>query len=697
MVPPPASSPTPAPDGGTRRLIGVDTGGTFTDLVLETPDGARVVKLPSTPADPGRAVADGLGRLCTAAEGAPLGPGDHVVHGTTVGLNALLTRDLAPTALVTNAGFRDLVEIGRQERPDIYALHPERPAPVVPRELRFELAQRSWPDPDTGAVVEVERPDEAELARVVAAVGASGARSVAVCLLHAWADPGPELRVAEALATLGLPVTTSAALCPEFREVERFSTATINAALAPVVGAYLARLEGALAGARLSLLQSNGGTLEPGRAAAEPARLLLSGPAGGVAGAARAAAEVPELAGTALVTLDMGGTSTDVAFHAGGGAEAARLAVDPPAVGGLPVQLPSLDVHTIAAGGGSLADVDAGGVLHVGPASAGADPGPVAYGKSDRLTLTDAFVQLGRIRPGAFLDGGLELDEAAVARAFEALGARLGVGPDEAAAAMVEIGLASMGRAVSTMTLQRGRDPRDLCLVAFGGAGGLVGVELARALGFPRLLVPADPGVLSARGLATAAFRASRARSLLRPLASLTAADLDGSLDALDDELRALAGEAGLDTGAPLALRHQLDLRYAGQSYQLELDRAPGEDPAATAEAFARAHERFYGYRLDDRPVELVHLRAHATAHRAATPVPDPPPREPAPEAVLGEARVWSPGSKDRATVLARARLAPGTTLAGPAVLSEYSGTTWLPAGAVARVTGAGHLLVRVS
>ncbi|MDF1800956.1 MAG: hydantoinase/oxoprolinase family protein [Planctomycetota bacterium] len=677
------------------RRIGVDTGGTFTDLYLPTATGSRVVKLPSTPDDPSRAIGAGLADLCGPG---PLGPTDHVIHGTTVGLNALLTRDVAPTALVTGRGFRDLIEIGRQERPDIYALDPARPAPVVPRELRFEVDERSWPAPAGGGGLErIARASDAELAELRATLAASGAEAIAVCLLHSWADPEPERRIAAALAGLGLPITTSSGIAPEYREFERFSTATVNAALVPKVGAYLERLAATLGSARLSLMQSSGGTIEPGRAAAEPARLLLSGPAGGVGGAALAAAEAGIQGG--IVTFDMGGTSTDVAFHSGARegddpGDLGRLAVDPPPVGGLPVNLPSLDVHTIAAGGGSLARIDAGGVLHVGPASAGADPGPVAYGKSDQPTLTDAFVQLGRIQGGAFLGGTLELDRAGVARAFEVLGGRLGVSATVAAEACVEIGRAAMGRAIGAMTLQRGRDPKDLTLVAFGGAGGLAAVELARALGFPRVLIPADPGVLSARGLATAGFQASAARSLLRPLESCSTAELRGHLGLLEDQLRARADESGQAPGR-LELSAELELRYLGQSYQLSLPWTGSAD--GLAPAFAAAHERFYGYRMDARSIELVHLRAHARV-RTQVQVPErPAARELAPAAVLGQAEVWTAGSPTEAPMIQRAALVPGTRFAGPAVVLEYSGTTYLPAGCTAQVAPGGHLVVHVT
>ncbi|MEO0650032.1 MAG: hydantoinase/oxoprolinase family protein, partial [Planctomycetota bacterium] len=370
------------------RVIGVDTGGTFTDVVLREGEQERIHKLPSTPGDPGRAVAEGAAALTE------LSAGDRVVHGTTVGLNALLTRRVARTAFVTNAGLGDLIEIGRQARPDIYDLAPERVAPLAPRDLRFEVGQRSWPNPTDGGVVEVERPSEAELQALARRVGRAKPESIVVGLLHAYADPEIERRVARALEGLGVPITCSATLLPEHREFERYATALVNGSLVPIVSRYLERLGQALEPADLALLASRGGALAAERAATEPARILLSGPAGGVVGAVEAAREAGF---EQLITLDMGGTSADVAFArtAPMAAGEARATVDLPEVGGFPIGVPCLDMHTIGCGGGSLARVDAGGALTVGPESAGADPGPVCYGKSDEPTVTDAHVQLG--------------------------------------------------------------------------------------------------------------------------------------------------------------------------------------------------------------------------------------------------------------------------------------------------------------
>ena len=678
-----------------ERRIGVDTGGTFTDVFLEVGVLRRIVKVPSTPDDPARAVEAGLVALGEDATGA------RVVHGTTVGLNALLTRRLGRAALITNAGFRDLIEIGRQERPDIYALHPVKPAPVIPRNLRFEIEARSWPDPETGEVREVARPTDKQVRELAKRVAKTGVKSAAVCLLHSWATPDIETRIARALeqAIPGIAVTTSAGLAPVLREYERFTTATINAALVPITAGYIERLARTVAritGGELALLQSSGGAIGAARAAAEPARVLLSGPAGGVRGAARAASE----AGLGdVVTLDMGGTSTDVAFACSATNDDAQMATAPPSVAGLPLVLPSLDIHTIGCGGGSLARVDAGGALHVGPKSAGADPGPVAYGRADVPTLTDAFVQLGRIQPGTFLGGELQLDTAAVHRAFDKLAAQLGLpkrgGADRAADAMIQIARAAMSRAVSAMTLQRGRDPRGLALVAFGGAGGLMAAELAAALGMPRVLIPRDPGVLSARGLASAGFEAEATRTVLWDLEHASSRDLEVLLAELGSDLEARSLEENV-RWSTLSKSTHFQLRYRGQTFCLTLARGRSRSLGSLAKRFHAAHAHFFGHALVGHPIELVEVTLCASQKTRASSIQTPKRRPPTRAAHLGAARVRSAGSPCDAPVLDRAALAPGTAFSGPAVVVEYSSSTWIPPQVKARVTGAGHLLLEL-
>jgi N-methylhydantoinase A len=665
-----------SPSSTTVRTIGVDTGGTFTDLVAVEGDEVRAEKVPSTPDDPSRAVLEGIEAL-GGADG-----GTEVVHGTTVALNALLTGEIAPTALVTNRGFRDLIEIGRQTRSDLYALHPKKPKPPIPRPLRFEIGQRTWPGLD-GGIERVEEPTTAELARLRKRIEKCGAKSVAVCLLHAYADAESERLVARALEPLGLPVTCSAGILPEYREYERFSTAAVNAALVPLMGRYLAGLERALGGGRLSILQSSGGTLAATDAAREPARVLLSGPAGGVVGAARAARQ----AGLGdIVTLDMGGTSTDVAFHHGHGR--VQDAVCDTHVAGLPVALPSLDIHTIGCGGGSVVRVDAGGLLRVGPESAGADPGPVCHGRGSQPTVTDAHVLLGHLSSGTFAGGSVRLDTDAVARAFERLADRLGTRPKEAAAAVLDVAQAAMRRALGVMTMQRGHDPRRLPLVAFGGAGGLHAAALAEALDLPGALVPRLPGCLSAFGMAHADALVDRSRTVLAPLAEWKPTRRRRARGELAREGRERLVAAGHRRGR-IEIESSLELRYRGQSYEISV---ADEGMHAVEETFHARHEALYGWRLDEREIELVCLRVRAVV-RAAEVEARAVRSRPLPAGVVTDRRrvVFGGSARDTAVVAAW-HLRAGHRFSGPAVVEDPTGTILVPPGWTARVTIGGHL-----
>jgi N-methylhydantoinase A len=667
------------------RIFGVDTGGTFTDLIAREPDGSdTLAKVPSTPDDPARAVLAALGEVGGA------GARDHVIHGTTVALNALLTGRVARTALVTNAGFADLIEVGRQERPELYALHPVRVAPLAPRELRFEVDSRRVPA-EAGGFEQRAKPSAADLEALAKRLRRARPDSIAVGLLHSYAHPEDERAVADALAALDLPITCSGELLPEHREVERYHTALVNAALVPRVAAYLDHLSRALSGTRLSVLQSMGGSLPAERAGQEPVRVLLSGPAGGVVGARIAAAEA---GWPALVALDMGGTSTDVAFarSAGPSDDAAadvRAATELPKVAGYPIGVPCLDLHTIGCGGGSLARVDASGVLRVGPESAGADPGPVCYGHSDVPTVTDAHVQLGHLAGGAFVGGRLELDRDRVATAFEALGRPLNTDADGAARAVLHSARAAMRRALGVMTLQRGADPGQLPLVAFGGAGGLHAAALAGSLGQPAALAPRFPGALSAWGMTRAGAAAERARTVLEPLDRWGSKDLRAAFGELSRAARAEVRAA--QAKGRLEEERVLDLRYAGQAYELEVPAGP-----RPAEAFRRAHERLYGYALEDRPIELVCLRARVRAGLGTGTDAPRPRRRAAPAAArAGTRRAHLGGRWCRATLWRREALRPGHVLEGPAIVEEYSGTTLVPPGWRLQVTAGGHLELR--
>ncbi|MBI1382049.1 MAG: hydantoinase/oxoprolinase family protein [Planctomycetaceae bacterium] len=664
-----------AKSGG--RTVGVDSGGTFTDLVAVEGDSVRVKKRPSVPADPGAAVAAGL---------ADLGGAERVVHGTTVALNALLTGRLARTAFVTNRGFADVLEIARQDRPDLYALEPRKPAPLVPRELCFEVDERTWPDPTSGELQRQRRPSATELAELAARVAAAAPESIAIGLLHSYGAPEIEREVADALRSLGVPITLSADLLPEHREVERYSTAAVNAALRPLMERYLGELEARLSGARLQILRSSGGFVGAARAAREPVRILLSGPAGGVLGATDAAREV----GLARVlTLDLGGTSTDVAFGRVDGTRADAFAIELPKLAGHTIGVPTLDVHTIGCGGGSLVRVGSGGALEVGPESAAAAPGPACYDGGGPATLTDAHLLLGQLATGAFLGGELALDVGAARRAFEPLAARLGATVETTARAALQTAQAAMVRALRVMSSQRGLDPADLPIVAFGGGGGLHGADLAAHLGGDLAVVPRHPGVLSALGLARAAPEADASASVLEPLPRWGARRLAAAFVELEAVARAELAEEGV--AGPFERRRELDLCYRGQSFELRLPNGPG-----LAQAFHRAHQTLFGYALPEREVLVVALRVRLAARARPRPLPAAPRTKTAPAAArLGRAAVDFGRGPVATTTWERERLPAGAVVPGPARIEEYSGTTLVPPGWGAQVGRGGHLLLR--
>ncbi|MBU2548272.1 MAG: hydantoinase/oxoprolinase family protein [Proteobacteria bacterium] len=638
-------------------LVGVDTGGTFTDLVMMDEAGrVGVHKLPSTPDDPARAVLDGLAALAGADE-----PKPHVVHGSTVATNAVLTRTGARTALLTTAGFEDVLEIGRQTRPELYALAGRRLPPLVPSERRFGLRERVLRDG------RVEAPlDDDDVEAVIEAVRASGAESLAVCLLHAYANPVHEQRVGEQAGRLGLPVSVSHRVLNEFREYERTSTTVVNAFVAPLMARYLAALEDRVGPARLRIMQSNGGSISAAAAREHPVSTMLSGPAGGVCGAA-ALARTMGL--SRVITFDMGGTSTDVSLYDGD----VQLTTES-VIAGCPIKAPMIRIHTVGAGGGSLARVDAGGALVVGPESAGADPGPACYGRGTGLTVTDANLFLGRLNPDRFLGGNMRLLPERVRQPLAELADRAGLSMERTAEGVIHVVNAHMAKAVRVISVERGYDPRDFVLMTFGGAGGLHACELARALGLPRVVAPVNPGLLSAMGMLLSDVILDRSRTVLLPSARADLDVLERSFRPLEDEGRAVMAQEGFDP-ADLAAERFLDMRYQGQSFEITVP-LTGEFPAA----FHEHHQRIYGTMNPDRPTEIVNLRLRLTGVR---PKPEPARVEPAgapvQSAVIGRRSMRLDGRWVEAPLVDRSRLEPGHHLAGPALIVEYSSTTCLP------------------
>jgi N-methylhydantoinase A len=622
--------------------LGIDVGGTFTDLVALVDGKVLTAKVASTPCNQSEGVMHSI-----AASGVDPTAVVALAHGTTVATNALLERRGVRTALVTTEGFRDVLEIGRQNRPSLYDLKEDRPAALVPRDLRFTVKERMGP---AGVI---EPLDTQGLERVVAELARAEVEAVAVCLLFSFLHPEHEQAVGATLraALPGVHVSLSSDVLPEFREYERFSTTAADAYLSPRLSAYLATLAERVAEQRMPrplVMQSSGGVTEIDDAAGRAASCLLSGPAGGVVGAAF----VAEASGYHdFLTFDMGGTSTDVAPVIGGSLQITTESV----VAGVPIKCPMVDVHTVSAGGGSIAWVDEGGALRVGPRSAGADPGPAAYGAGGtEPTVTDANLWLGYLADGAELGGEVILKRELAEVALSGVAERIAMPVTETALGVVAVTNAEMVRALRVISVERGLDPRDFALVAFGGAGPVHACALAEELGITRVLVPRASGVLSALGLAISDLQRDYVRPCLGVAGGVTAE--------LEAAYAVMESQAGADLASP-AFRRRADLRYRGQSFELTVDADElGELPAR----FHAAHERRYGYRMEDEPVELVSVRLVATV-----PGTRPELRETAPhhaeEAGYREANfdgLWTP-----VLVLDRTRMGTGSKVAGPAIV----------------------------
>ncbi|RME72830.1 MAG: hydantoinase/oxoprolinase family protein, partial [Chloroflexi bacterium] len=585
---------TPHPSSNVR--LGIDIGGTFTDFVLfdEQTGRYQTFKALSTPHDPAEAVlsaleARGLNR-----------PAVKIVHGSTVATNALLERKGAVTALVATAGFKDVLEIGRQNRPDIYDLFSRRPPALVPPALRFEVQERV--DHTGQPLIPLQSGD---LPRLLADLRAAGVESVAVSLLFSFLYPHHEQQIAGYLRQAGFFVSVSSEVLPEFREFERTSTTVINAYVSPVMDRYLARLEQELATTDFRVMQSNGGSISADQARREAVRCVLSGPAGGVVGAVYAA----RTAGySRLLTFDMGGTSTDVSLCDGDIQTTTETEID-----GLPVRVPMIDIHTVGSGGGSIGYVDAGGALRVGPESAGAHPGPVCYGQGgQRPTVTDANLVLGRLAADHFLGGQMPLDAPAAEQALHRLGREAGLSPQPgltlaqtAALGVIRVVNAHMERALRVISVQRGHDPREFTLVSFGGAGGLHAAALARSLGIPRVLIPPNAATLSAFGMLAADVVKDYVRTVMCS-GDTPYRDLAGQIAGLEQQALADLAAEGLPA-EQIHLERLVDMRYRGQSYELTIPLRAG-----FAADFHDAHRQTYGYARPDAAVEVVNLRLRA-------------------------------------------------------------------------------------
>ena len=673
-------------------LIGIDTGGTFTDFVLWRDGGLRVHKVLSTPRTPERAILQGIAELLpdlmrglSVSLDAPMPDPSagldlarwRIVHGSTVATNAVLEGKGARTAYITNRGLADVLTIGRQARAGLYDLQPDERLSPVPPELCVETGGRLAAD---GSVVEPLTPQD--LAELRAVLSRLAPEAVAINLLFSYLDDRAERAIVDVLPE-GVFVSRSSQVLPLLGEYERGIATWLNARVGPVVAGYIGRLQAALPGARISVMQSSGEAVAAAQTAHQAVRLLLSGPAGGLVGAGF----VGRAAGIGrMLTFDMGGTSTDVALVDG----TPRLTTEG-RIAGWPVAVPMVDMHTIGAGGGSIARLDAGGALLVGPESAGADPGPVCYGSGgSEPTVTDANLVLGRLLSDAFLGGRMRLDAEAARHSLARLGVAMGLNgsqiAERAASGVVELANEQMARALRVISVQRGIDPRSAYLCSFGGAGGLHVCALAEALGMDLALVPERAGVLSALGMLVAPPGRLLTRTWLGPLAARNDAEVAAGLDALARQgADALAAE-GIDT-ASLAREESVDLRYRGQSYTLNL---PWRGKVMTAQAFTELHRTRYGHRLD-LPLELVNLRLRLTApaHAVTLPAAKSEPAQRRYVRVVGHAAA--------VPVLARAAVGLGAErgLNGPALILDEVATTWLAAGWRAHRDTAGNLLLR--
>jgi N-methylhydantoinase A len=731
----------------TRLRLGIDTGGTFTDCVYLQGGQLRRIKVFSTPAGPSRAILQAARQAWeqTGASAAGL----ELVHGTTVGTNSLLERRGGKVALVTTEGFEDVIAIGRQARPRLYDLAVEREPELVAADLRFGLEERTSAE---GRIL--RRPAAAQLRELARKLRRRRPDAVAVCFLFSFMNPANEETVAHSLRRAGFAVCASHEILPEFREFERTATVVMNAFLAPRVGHYLQRLEAGLkaqmengglgksgwgagsgsaasvlparpmprkrvAGLRMPLprgrralqamsqrarvyvMQSSGGITTAARAAREPVRTILSGPAGGVVAAAELARRLG--IGRAL-SFDMGGTSTDVSVI-----EGEPRTTSETVLAGLPVAVPVLDVHSVGAGGGSIARIDAGGALRVGPESAGAAPGPACYGRGGtQPTVTDANLALGRLRAENFLGGTFKLDRQAAgeslrgllrqARNFHRGSATPALTVEGLAEGVIAVANSTMERALRVMTVERGRDPRDYTLICFGGAGGAHAAALAQSLGMRAVVIPPDPGTFSALGilLSNVVRSASHTVLLPAPCAAQRSQTLARFCRQLETQFSALAARARAELeqdgfgGARASLTRTLDMRYRGQSYELQVPYTRRFLPA-----FHREHEKVYGHAQPGRAVEVVNLRVRL---ELATPKPAfkrlRPKRQSAAAARADSVRTWFENSPVTARVFERGRLSPGMRLAGPAIITEYSSTTFVPPRCFCRVDEYGNLIL---
>ena len=662
----------------TQTIVGIDVGGTFTDIAILQDGQLSIHKLPSTPADPSEGVRRGIAEINVGAA--------EYVHGSTVATNALLEGKGGRTALVTTLGFEDVLEIGRQSRSDLYDLNLDRAPALAPWELRFGLPERV---DYTGAILEDLTPEA--IATLVSLLQDAQVDGVAVSFLFSFLNPLHEEQLLESLRRMPNPpfISISSQVIPEFREYERTSTVVVNSYVGPIMARYLGELEQSL-GRGLRIMQSSGGSITARLAAEQPVRTILSGPAGGVVGAFHTGQQAgyPD-----IITLDMGGTSTDVSLCPGRIKETTSATL-----GGYPISVPMIEIHTVGAGGGSIARVDAGGALVVGPESAGADPGPACYGKGEQITVTDANLVLGRLRPAQFLGGRLTLDKERAKAIISRLAAQIGAGIQETALGIIRVVNANMERAIRTISLERGYDPRRFTLVPFGGAGPMHSCELAQELSIPRVLLPTHPGILSALGVAIADVVKDYSRTVMLRGGDIDRVRLDEEFHGMEGQAREELRQEGLPVES-MAARRFLDARYIGQSFELTIDYpAPSRrlDLQRTiANSFYQAHLQRFGYADRAEAVEIVNLRLKLElAMEKPSIAPQPMGEANASAALIEEAEVVFREGALPTKLYDRDGLTPGNRIEGPALILQLDTTIVVPPGWGGAVDPLGNLIL---
>ncbi|MDY6855966.1 MAG: hydantoinase/oxoprolinase family protein [Thermodesulfobacteriota bacterium] len=651
--------------------VGIDTGGTFTDFILYRDGEIHIQKIPSSPKNPADAVLKGL-KIWGNVSGER-----QVIHGSTVATNTLLERKGAKTALITTKGFEDILEIGRQNRPQLYSLDIDKMTPLVQKGYRFGVHERTI---GTGEILNQADPES--FADIIQKIQHEGIESIAICLLFSYANPENERIVYEGFEKTGISISVSHRILPEYREYERCSTTVVNAYISPIMERYISHLKANVGVGDLCIMQSNGGFISAKKAKEEPVRTVLSGPAAGVVGAF----EVAKAAGYyKIVTLDMGGTSTDVSLCYENLMITTESSID-----AIPIKIPMINIHTVGAGGGSIAFMDEGGSLRVGPRSAGADPGPVCYGRGVELTVTDANLYLGRLLPDYFLGGDMALDSIRVEEMMAGFGAQLNLSPHRVAEGIIEVVNAAMERAIRVVSIERGYDTREFTLVSFGGGGGLHACEVAKNLSIPQVLIPKNPGLLSAFGMLICDVVKDYSQSVLirdegihfEEIEEMFAPLIEKGMDEMSAEHIPLE-RVTIDTS--------LDMRYLGQSYEISV--LFKED---YIDRFNKLHKKAYGYIDEKRPCEIVNLRVRMKGNLSKPKLKEERLKnEDCASASLGQRMIFYKGESIPFEIFIREKLCAGNRVEGPAIILEYSSTVLVPPNFSCNVDRFGNLFMK--